>query len=167
MVLAERAWQGRGTAAAPALALEGESVLRECLAAREKSLPAQDVTLAVTRCAMAGAIAARVATTEKSEEKGELAEALREAEGYLEAGYGVLSGVPTLTPSDRTRLNQAAERAARLYEAWDELEPGAGHAEAARAWRDRTKLDMLVLPDAFEILGPKKYSAAHQAITSP
>jgi hypothetical protein len=97
--------------------------------------------LGVTKCALAGALAARVAASGAATGDQASIESLREAGALCEGAYSVLSRAPGSTPSDLARLRQAAERGARVYEVWDVIEPGAGHAETASEWRKRMRMD--------------------------
>jgi tetratricopeptide (TPR) repeat protein len=98
---------------------EAESVLRECLAVREKTQPGAWNTFN-TRSLLGGALLGQ----------GTYAE----AEPLIVSGYeGLKARAATIPSQARDRLTEAAVRGIRLYEAW-------GKPEQATAWKERLGL---------------------------
>ena len=103
---------------------EAEPVLRECLAIREREMPAE--WLRWNAASLLGAALAG---------QGKYAE----AEPLLVNGYNEMKDDPRVQPPTATldRKREALERIVRLYEAWEAAEPGQGHREKAVDWRTR------------------------------
>jgi hypothetical protein len=122
---------------------EAESLLRECLEIRVKTIP-DDWRVPNTRSMLGGAILA-CAELDPGLTPSSCANRLREAEPFLLDGYaGLKDNASVPTPAqiggfDRRR--EALERVVRLYEVWDKAEPGRGHDAKATEWRKRLDAD--------------------------
>jgi tetratricopeptide (TPR) repeat protein len=127
---------------------DGEKLLRECLAIREKQQPDAWTTLN-TQSMLGGALLGQKKYTE--------------AEPLLKAGYeGMKARVKTIPPQGKVRLTEAAERLLQLYQATD-------RKDEARKWEAvlvtlEGKLDATIHDGARAVTLKDELSAAVPAL---
>ncbi len=114
---------------------EAQAVLRECLETRRRTIPDGHPDLLAryyTMCLLGSAIV-RGSGHDSADAATRLA-GIREAEPLLLGGYQGIVATPT-TPGNPDRARRAIHDLVTLYDAWESLEPGAGHADQAAHWR--------------------------------
>jgi eukaryotic-like serine/threonine-protein kinase len=119
---------------------EAEAMLRPTVSAAEGSaLLKEGAKYEWARHAVSSLLGALIVDQLADAAAGARVEKLREA-GALEepAAERLIVVGPKMGPKMRAEVVPAAlERAARLREVWEGVEPGAGHADKAREWRDK------------------------------
>jgi hypothetical protein len=129
---------------------EAESVLRECLAMRTalaraaNARPPQPSWHVAQSMSTLGESLIGQAEDDAAAIESRLAK-LREAEPLVVDGYVTLEADPA-TPrgndprvegGGENRVREALARVIRLYETWEKIEPGKGHADKARQWCEK------------------------------
>jgi hypothetical protein len=116
----------------PAAAADAESVLRKCLAIRERTIAADrpDAWLLPNTRSLLGEAGFRAAADPRITEH-DRRERFAAAEALL-----VRAGEEIRPPEAAVvRRREAAERVIALYEAWEAAEPGGGYEAKAAPWR--------------------------------
>ncbi|HEY3231722.1 MAG TPA: tetratricopeptide repeat protein, partial [Roseiflexaceae bacterium] len=117
-------------------AREAEPLLRECLEIRSRTMPAA-WQVDDTKSLLGGALLA-IADKDGALLPAARVDELKQAEPLILEAYAGLKDNPNLPPVSRGAIDRTCEtlvRIVRLYELWDELEPGSGYAGKAAEWR--------------------------------
>jgi hypothetical protein len=107
---------------------EAEAAIVECSEIRERLFPAEGWANAQAR-SLLGTV--RLGQGQLDQARSLLVES---AERLLAA-----TDVPAPRVGQPDRVAEAAERAAKLFDALDARDPGAGHAQSAATWRERAR----------------------------
>jgi serine/threonine protein kinase/tetratricopeptide (TPR) repeat protein len=120
-----------------------EPVVRECLDIRRRILPGEHPSAWLrynTMSVLGGALTGQA--RDGSLAPSERLARLREAEPLVLDGYSGMKDDPRVPGPAQTggadRKREALLRIVALYEAWELVEPGQGHADTAAQWRART-----------------------------
>ncbi len=122
----------------PQTAAEAEPILRECLAIRQKTFAVENPEhwlVLNTMSVLGGSLVGETADTAMSAETREAK--LHEAEPLLLDAYTKMKEDPNVPPpvAGADRRREAIERIVRLYEVWNNTQPGRGYDAKAKQWQ--------------------------------
>ncbi len=138
-ILTERAWidrKGPNRSEAARRAAEAAEIMHTVRAATQPAYPPEHWTTPMSESLEGAAIAMMAATTD---DPSTARAKIRAAEPLVLDSHQQLGArLESMPPQYRSRNTRiVTERIARLYQIWDELEPGAGHAQKSAEWRSR------------------------------